>query len=408
MRLNPLFFAAFSTVCLSLLLCLSASARPPQLETYESRHYEIRTNLSRDEAVKLGQHMDLVFREYDRVLRALRGSARGLQPIYLLRTKEQYHALLDAKYGIDARGSGGMFFWRGNRSGLAVFVEGRNYGDLLSTLQHEGFHQFAWIKMRDNLPLWVNEGLAEYFGDAIVVDGKVRHGIVNARRLARLRDAEEKNILIPFGEVLEIDSDRWMSNMRGGSPRGYLQYDQSWSIVHFLIHDSPKQIRPAFEQYLKLLSTNRNPQQTWNDAFGKDSTPAFERRYSRFLKDLEPDAYSSALIRLRFLASGMETLLEDADAETPEDLDQLKSALRGRGFGISYRAHGQTTTYHSDDDAMFEYRDRRNKPHAFELQAGRDKTMPHEIVANELSPRARIVWTRDSDGVLHGEVKFGR
>ncbi|MEM1098054.1 MAG: DUF1570 domain-containing protein, partial [Planctomycetota bacterium] len=227
MRLNPLFFAAFSTIGLSLLLCVQASARPPQLETYESRHYEIRTNLSRDEAVKLGQHMDLVFREYDRVLRALRGSARGLQPIYLLRTKEQYHALLDAKYGIDARGSGGMFFWRGNRSGLAVFVEGRNYGDLLSTLQHEGFHQFAWIKMRDNLPLWVNEGLAEYFGDAIVVDGKVRHGIVNARRLARLRDAEEKNILIPFGEVLEIDSDRWMSNMRGGSPRGYLQYDQS-------------------------------------------------------------------------------------------------------------------------------------------------------------------------------------
>ncbi|MEM7576855.1 MAG: DUF1570 domain-containing protein [Planctomycetota bacterium] len=391
-----------------VLLCLPAAARPPQLTTYESRHYEIRTNLSREEAVDLGRHMDLVFREYDRVLRALRGSAKGLQPMYLLRTEADYHALLDTKYGIDGQGSGGMFFWRGNSSGLAVFVEGRNRGDLLSTLQHEGFHQFAWIKMRDNLPIWVNEGLAEYFGDAIVVDGKVRHGIVNAHRLGRLRDADEKSLLIPFADVLELDSDRWFDHMRSGSPRGHLQYDQSWSIVHFLIHDSPKKIRPAFEQYLKLLSTNRNPQQTWDDAFGADSTAAFERRYVRFLEDLEPDAYSAALNRLRFLASGMAMLHEEEDAQTPTTLDELKSALRARGFSVTYRAHGQTTRYHSDEDAMYAYQDRRDATHAFELSPSRDDSLPPEIKAIALSPKARIVWARDAEGNLRSDVKFGR
>ncbi|MEM8781747.1 MAG: DUF1570 domain-containing protein [Planctomycetota bacterium] len=395
------------SLLMAIFIALSASARALDLDVYESRHYEIHTNLSRDEAIDLGRHMDLVFREYDRVLRALKGSARGLQPIYLLRTEADYHALLAQRFDIDGRGSGGMFFWRGSRSGLAVFVEGRDRGDLLSTLQHEGFHQFAWIKMRDNLPIWVNEGLAEYFGDAIVVDGKVRHGIVNANRLARLRAAGVRGQLIPFGEVLNLDSQRWFDHLRSGSARGYLQYDQSWSIVHFLIHDSPKRIRPAFEQYLKLLSTNRNPQQTWNEAFGEDSTPAFEKRYARFLDKLEPDAYSAALTRLRFLASGVAMLHNDPEAETPATLDALRAALRGRGFGVTYRAHGQTTKYHSDDDAMFAYQDRRDGTHAFTLTPS-EGDLPPMIRADRLSPAARIEWVRDENGSLRSDVKFGR
>ncbi len=389
-----------------LSLGQAAQARAPKLDIYETRHYEIHTNLSREEAVDLGLHMDLVFREYDRVLRALKGSARGLQPMYLLRTEGDYHRTLET-FGIDGRGSGGMFFWRGNRSGLAVFVEGRDRGDLLSTLQHEGFHQFAWIKMGDNLPIWVNEGLAEYFGDAIIVDGKVRHGIVNAHRLARLRDAAEKNMLIPFADVLDIESEEWSANMRSGSPRGHLQYDQSWSIVHFLIHDSPTRIRPAFEQYLKLLSTNRNPKQTWDDAFGKDSTPAFQQRYAKFLEGLEPDAYSAALTRLRFLASGLAVLHEDDSAETPVTLEALRDALMQRGFGVTYRAHGQTNTYRADDEAMYGYQGRRDAIHPFTLGEAQGD-LPPSIIASELSPPVRIVWVRDDDGSLRSDVKFGQ
>jgi hypothetical protein len=261
--------------------------------------------------------------------------------------------------------------------------------------------------MRDNLPIWVNEGLAEYFGDAIVVDGKVRHGIVNAHRLNRLREAETKGQLIPFAEVLDLDSERWFANMRSGSPRGHLQYDQSWSIVHFLIHESPKKIRPAFEQYLKLLSTNRHPRQTWDDAFGEDSTPAFQRRYERFLGELEPDSYSAALTRLRFLASGLR-MLDGAEHDAlPATIDALRDALQQRGFGITYRAHGTETTYHADDGAMYGYTDRRDRTHDFLLTESKGE-LPPSIVADQLSPPARITWSRDEDGKLVSDGKFGR
>jgi hypothetical protein len=32
-------------------------------------------------------------------------------------------------------------------------------------VQHEGFHQFVAQVIRGDMPIWANEGLAEYFGE---------------------------------------------------------------------------------------------------------------------------------------------------------------------------------------------------------------------------------------------------
>ncbi len=401
--------ARIASLFFMLLLCAAGptgSARAqPELTAYETRHYVIHTNLSRDEALEYGLHMDLIFAEYARTLRALRGEARSKQKMYLLRTYDDYHATL-APYGIDATGSGGMFFYRGNDTGLATFIGQRDRGEIFSTLQHEGFHQFAFIKAGDNLPIWVNEGLAEYFGDAIVVAGKVRHGIVNARRLERVRTAVENDRAIPFGDMLTIESERWLAQLRGGSAWGSLQYDQAWSICHFLIHDSRK-VQSGFERYLVLLSNNRNPDRAFAEAFGSNDPKPFEQRYRKFLADLEPDHYSAALSRLRFLAAGLQYLHRDGEP-MPDDLEGLKSALRDRRFALTHQTHGQQTVYDAADDDLFLYHDRRDEAHAFELSAVDGEPLP-TIVAAQLSPPARIVWQHDAEtNELRSEVKFGR
>ena len=42
------------------------------------------------------------------------------------------------------------------------------------TVQHEGFHQFAHAVIGGDIPTWLNEGLAEYFGEALFTGGRVR------------------------------------------------------------------------------------------------------------------------------------------------------------------------------------------------------------------------------------------
>ncbi len=400
---------------LAVLLVLSAvwlgvprAVAQPKLTTYESRYYKIHTNLTREEAVDFGAHMDLIFAEYDRMLKSLRGKAFRKQDMYLCRTQADYLAVLRG-FGIEGEGSGGMYWYRGNATGLATFVEGRERGEVFATLQHEGFHQFAFIKTRGNLPIWVNEGLAEYFGDAAVVAGKVKHGIVDADRLRRVRDALDTKTAIPFDQMLTINSQRWFANF--GSPQGALQYDQAWSIVHFLIH-ADKRFERAFSRYLGLLSEGKYPAHAFADAFGSNDPAPFERRYLRFIEELEPDPYGAALTRMRFLAAGLEHL-QGKGEPTPEDLDALKQNLQRRGFTVVSRSHGGEHVRDSRQDHWFGYDDAKGQTHAFVLEAPRGKgddnpDTPPDIVAAHLSPPARLTWVRYQDGSLQTQMSFGR
>ncbi len=260
---------------------------PPTLTKFKSKSYTVHHNLTDEHARRLAEHMDLFFTAYDKFLAKLDGRSRPFQNLYLINFRDEYIALLASK-GIDASASGGIFFRRGDDRGLATFIGNRDEADVLSTLQHEGFHQFAEFKTHDNLPLWVNEGLAEYFGDATITDGKLKHGLVHAVRLDKLRNAAKQQHTLPFDDLLNITSEQWWDHLRTG-PTGHAQYDQSWSVVHFLIH-ADKKYEKAFSQYLILLSTGRTHQTAFARAFGSNDTTLMQQQYQRFLEALTPTA----------------------------------------------------------------------------------------------------------------------
>ena len=82
---------------------------------------------------------------------------------------------------------------------------------------------------------WVNEGLAEYFGDGLIVGRKMKLGLATQERVEAVRHAVREAAAIEFDDLLDITSEQWHRNMQGGSSRGHLQYHQSWSVVYFLI-----------------------------------------------------------------------------------------------------------------------------------------------------------------------------
>ena len=65
-------------------------------------------------------------------------------------------------------------------------------------LQHEGFHQFAFNHIGEALPTWINEGLAQYFEDAIIVGDKMTTGLANARRVEQVKQALEDGRAMDF------------------------------------------------------------------------------------------------------------------------------------------------------------------------------------------------------------------
>ena len=104
-----LFFALMVGVFLFTAIP-AVEAQPRGLSTYESRAYKIHTNLTREEALEYGVHMDLIYKEYAKRFATLRGEGRSKQNLYLLRTRRDYIEAM-AAFGIRAEASGGMFFW---------------------------------------------------------------------------------------------------------------------------------------------------------------------------------------------------------------------------------------------------------------------------------------------------------
>ncbi|MEM9419281.1 MAG: DUF1570 domain-containing protein [Planctomycetota bacterium] len=405
-RFNPLAVLLLVATVLVLTQASEVAAQPRGLSKFESRAYVIHTNLSKEEALEYGVHMDLIYKEYSKRFSVLEGKGRGKQDLYLLRNRQDYIRAM-AAFGIQAEASGGMFFWGPGVSGLATWVEGLSRDQVFSTLQHEGFHQFAHVKMGENLPLWVNEGLAEYFGAAIVVDGKVRMGVVDETRVERIQQALKNKQALSFRELLGIQSEHWHSNMLSGSPKGYLQYDQSWAVVHFLVHGDRGKYKKAFGNYLVLISQGATHDQAFGRTFG-DDTRRFEARWEKFIENVEPDDYSIALKRIQFLGEGLR-FLKTQNADTPESSRDLRKALQSRGFRLTWITQSGKTVVDSANNSLYSYTDSKGDSHRFEIvPAEEDSNMPPLLTASKLKPAVTLTWVKDDSGKLRSQLEYGK
>jgi len=143
---------------------------------------------------------------------------------------------------------------------------------LVATVIHEATHQIACnsgLQTRfADVPLWVSEGLAEYFEtpDLQSAKGWRSIGAVNANRLARFREYLEKR---PSDSLKSLIAD----DKRIRDTRQSLDaYAEAWALNYYLINHHPKQ----YVAYLQSLADKKplfwdDPQarlRAFQDAFG--------------------------------------------------------------------------------------------------------------------------------------------
>jgi hypothetical protein len=166
---------------------------------------------------------------------------------------------------------------------VALVVHGPDHVNarVWHVMQHEGFHQFAAAVIGGQRPVWVNEGLAEYFGEAVYTGDGFIAGIIPQWRLARLRKEFETNQFKSIEQMMEMSLDEWNSKL------SIVNYDQGWSMVHFLVHGDGGKYRAAFSSFMIDLSHNRPWQRAWQDNFGEAT--GFEQRWRDWWKRLPDD-----------------------------------------------------------------------------------------------------------------------
>lgn len=397
--------AKIAAAVLVWLWCVPAVALTPKdLTRFKSEHYTIYTNLTREEAQPYGRHMDQTFAEYTRRFSDFRRRDRREMPLYLLRTRQEYLDLV-ASFGFDVSTSGGVFFYSEKGSGLATWIEGHEEEVVFETLQHEGFHQFAHAYIGQNLPVWVNEGLAEYFSDGLLVKGRMRLGMATEQRVRVVQDAIDKSRSIDFDQLLDLTSQQWHDNMENGNPRGYLQYHQSWSVVYFLIHGDNGRYRSAFEHYLRLVGGGRESGKAFRQAFAAKTTDAFRQKWGEYVQKLEPDALSTAVGRMEFLGHGLQYLRQH-DQPVPATIKELQLVLQRLQFRMMKQVFGTQVTITAMNDAVYGYWLPNGGQGWFQLLEPEARGLLPRIAAPGLKPEPTLVWTADQSGRLQFVIRY--
>jgi len=144
-----------------------------------------------------------------------------------------------------------------------VAINGNQHGDERAIIYHEYLHYLLHNNFAA-LPLWLNEGLAEYYSTFQGDHNEARIGLPVPEHVFWLR----QHTFIPLTTLFAVTekSPEYNEADRRGS-----FYAESWALVHYLISGNPERRRQASE-YLRLVQAGTPPDQIFAKAFGTDPT----------------------------------------------------------------------------------------------------------------------------------------
>lgn len=247
--------------------------------------------------------------------------------------------------------------------GLFLRTAEKNY--VLMRLDAEGEHPYSVVyheythlllsKAGEFMPLWMNEGLAEFYQNTEIREKDALLGEPSAEDILWLR----QNRLLPLATLFTVD---YRSPYYHEENKGSIFYAESWALTHYLQMDDYSQKTHRMSDYLTLVSQQVDPVTAATKAFGdlkhlQNELDAYIRQTSgfRYLKmptvtEVDDSAFKvsplsgaqSDAVRADFLAYNNRT----ADADSlltrvlQEDPNNL-SAHETKGFLEFRQGHPQ-------------------------------------------------------------------
>jgi hypothetical protein len=324
-------WAALCALLLALVLASPARA-DASLRTIGSQHYQVHTDLDDDFAHDLARRMDAMYEEYSRRLASFKAEREVPQlHVYLFARQDDYLKFT----GERLKNTGGVYIPRRNL--LAAFLEGQGRDGLRRTLQHEAFHQFAYVCISPNVPVWLNEGLAQLFEEGIYNGGSFWLGQAPPRRIRQLRADLANSRIIDFEKFLSLTNEQWAANLVGDHDLGATEYNQSWAMVYFLAHARDKagkeRYRTRLIDMLRLLHDGKDGDAAFREAFS-DNVRGFQSRFTEFANTLDPTAEATMMDRQSVLGDLLGELARHGKRFT--NLSQFKRAALLGGYRMHY------------------------------------------------------------------------
>src|SRR5215475_2320943 len=184
--------------------------------------------------------------------------------IFALRDEQSMRVLLPAYWEV-----------KGNKHPAGIYVRGleKDFIALRMDVQSENpyyvvYHEYVHAILDLNfrgLPIWLEEGIAEFFSNSTIYDDRVEIGQVSRYQIEVL----QKSRLIPVDDLLQVDSK---SPYYNENDRATVFYAESYAIVHYLLLDSEARDKQLLQTFLDNWVAGGNQTSIARKAFGNLNT----------------------------------------------------------------------------------------------------------------------------------------
>jgi tetratricopeptide (TPR) repeat protein len=126
------------------------------------------------------------------------------------------------------------------------------------------YHEFTHMQFRSAgtyMPLWLNEGVAEFFQNTEFMDKTVRLGKPSTSDILYLRQQS----LIPLQVLFKVDAS---SPYYHQEEKGSVFYAESWALTHMLFLQDRKNGTHRIDDYLGLMRQHADPVDAAEKTFG--------------------------------------------------------------------------------------------------------------------------------------------
>ncbi|HUJ71559.1 MAG TPA: DUF1570 domain-containing protein [Verrucomicrobiae bacterium] len=143
--------------------------------------------------------------------------------------------------------------------------------NLWRVLAHEGFHQFIGYEMGQQIPIWLNEGMAQYFETAYIIGQHFHVGDVSRNKLLYAQALILSKKAPPLAQLVSWDRATFYANAN-------VAYPMSWALVYYLLNSNNDRFQQSeFHRYMQDLK------------YGQNDLKSFQRRFGSDIDRLQPD-----------------------------------------------------------------------------------------------------------------------
>jgi tetratricopeptide (TPR) repeat protein len=257
---GPLLLLVFFSALLPATQPAFARDSAPAWVEVRSPHFAVMT----DGNVKQAMHLADQFERMRAVLHTLFPGAKVDAPapiqVIALKDRKSFRTLEPSEYLAKGQLNLGGYFLQGPEKNYILLRLDAEQEHPYATVYHEYTH-FAFSGAGEWMPLWLNEGIAEFFQNTDIHDKDVALGQPSTDDVLYLR----RNRLIPLPVLFTVDHK---SPYYHDENKGSVFYAESWALVHYLEVTGQQTHQDRIAAYARLLAQHQDPVSAATAAFG--------------------------------------------------------------------------------------------------------------------------------------------